>query len=170
MMFGNVKSLRELFEIELRYAYDCEKKLVEKGLPKMIGNVSSPELKSALEGHLQETRSHVARLERVFGAIGIEPDTRGNEIIDKMASAAADSISHIEASPLRDAALISNGNQVEHYEIALYGTLVSFARSLGLQAAIAPLEETLNEEKAAAAKLTKIGESMSNVRAASHRA
>ena len=112
----------------------------------MIENVSSPELKTALEGHLQETRTHVARLERVFGAIDVEPETRGNEILDKMTGAAADSISHIEASPLRDAALISNGNQVEHYEIALYGTLVSFARSLGLQAAVGPLEETLNEE------------------------
>jgi ferritin-like metal-binding protein YciE len=170
MMFGNVKSLRELFEIELRYAYDCEKKLVEKGLPKMIENVSSPELKTALAGHLLETRTHVTRLERVFGAIGVEPETRGNEILDKMTGAAADSISHIEASPLRDAALISNGNQVEHYEIALYGTLVSFARNLGLQAAIAPLEETLNEEKLADAKLTKIGESLSNTRAATNRA
>jgi ferritin-like metal-binding protein YciE len=87
-----------------------------------------------------------------------------------MTSAAADSISHIEASPLWDAALISNGNQVEHYEIALNGTLVSFARNLGLQAAIAPLEETLNEEKLADAKLTKIGESLSNTRAATNRA
>jgi ferritin-like metal-binding protein YciE len=170
MMFGNVKSLRELFEIELRYAYDCEKKLVEKGLPKMIENVSSPALKTALAAHLQETRTHVTRLERVFGAIGVEPETRGNEILDKMISAAADSISHIEASPLRDAALISNGNQVEHYEIALYGTLVSFARNLGLQAALPPLEETLNEEKLADAKLTKIAESMSNNRAAAHSA
>jgi ferritin-like metal-binding protein YciE len=170
MMFGNVKSLRELFEIELRYAYDCEKKLVEKGLPKMIESVTSPELKTALEGHLQETRTHVARLERVFGAIGVEPETRSNEILDKMTGAAADSISHIEASPLRDAALISNGNQVEHYEIALYGTLVSFARTLGLQAAVAPLEETLNEEKLADAKLTKIGESLANNRAATQRA
>ncbi len=170
MMFGNVKSLRELFEIELRYAYDCEKKLVEKGLPKMIESVSSPELRSALEDHLQETRTHVIRLERVFGAIGVQPETRDNEILDKMTGAAADSISHIEASPLRDAALISNGNQVEHYEIALYGTLVSFARSLGLQAAVGPLEETLTEEKLADAKLTKIGESLSNDRAATQRA
>jgi ferritin-like metal-binding protein YciE len=165
-MFGKVKSLRELFEIELRYAYDCEKKLVEKGLPAMIENASSPDLRSALQGHLQETRTHVTRLERVFGAIGVEPDTKGNAILDKMTGAAEDSISNIEASPLRDFALIANGNQVEHYEIALYGTLVSLARNLGLQTAVGPLQETLNEEKLADAKLHELSHNMTNTRVA----
>jgi ferritin-like metal-binding protein YciE len=167
-MFGNVKSLRELFEIELRYAYDCEKKLVEKGLPTMIEKASSPELRTALQHHLGETRNQVARLERVFATIGVQPDTKGNDILDKMMSAAKDSASNIEESSLRDAALIANGNQVEHYEIALYGSLAAFARSLGLQDAVGPLEETLNEEKKADAKLTQIGETVMNTRAARH--
>ena len=132
-MFGNVKSLRELFEIELHYAYDCEQKRVEKGLPSMIENARSPELRTALQQHLGETRNHVARLERVFGVLGVEPDTKGNDILDEMMSAAKDSVSNIEESSVRDAALILNGNLVEHYEIALYGDLVSFARNLGLQ-------------------------------------
>lgn len=170
MMLGKVKSLRELFEIELRYAYDCEKKLVEKGLPSMIENANSPQLKSGLEEHLQETRNQLARLERVFGALGIEPDTKGNEIFDKLSSAAKDSIGNIEASPLRDAALIANGNQVEHYEIALYGTLISFAKSLGLQQAIGPLTETLKEEKMADQKLTELAETVMNTKAAAQRA
>jgi len=170
MMFGKVKSLRELFEIELQYAYDCEKKLVNKGLPAMIENAGSPKLRMALQHHFQETQIHVTRLERVFGTLGVEPDTKDNEILDKMTSAVKDSISNIEASPLRDAALIVNGNQVEHYEIAMYGTLVAFARSLGLQAILHPLEETLNEEKLADAKLTQIGETIMNTRAAAHRA
>jgi ferritin-like metal-binding protein YciE len=169
-MLGKIKTLRELFEIELRYAYDCEKKLVEKGLPSMIENANSPQLKSGLEQHLRETRNQVTRLERVFGALGIEPDSKGNEIFDKLASAAKDSISNIEASPLRDAALIANGNHVEHYEIALYGTLISFAKSLGLQNAIGPLEETLKEEKMADAKLTELGETVMNTKAAAQRA
>jgi ferritin-like metal-binding protein YciE len=135
-MFGNVKSLRELFEIQLRYAYDGEKKLVEKGLPTMIEKASSPELRTALQHHLVETRNQAVRLERVFGSIGVEPDTKGNDILDKMMSAAKDSASNIEESSLRDAALIANGNLVEHYEIALYGSLVAFARSLGLQGAV----------------------------------
>ncbi len=165
-MFGNVKTLRELFEIELRYAYDAEKMLVDKGIPSMIEAASSPELRSALQAHLGETQTHVARLERVFGALGVEPETKSNDILAKIAAAAKDSTSNIEASPLRDAALIANGNAVEHYEIALYGTLVSFAKALGLQNVAAPLEETLEEEKNADAKLTQLAETVTNTRAA----
>jgi ferritin-like metal-binding protein YciE len=104
----------------------------------------------------------------VFGALGVEPDTKGDDILDEMMSAAKDSVSNIEESSVRDAALILNGNLVEHYEIALYGGLVSFARNLGLQEAVSPLEETLNEEKKADAKLTQIAESVMNPRAARH--
>src|ERR1700746_2551468 len=146
-MFGKVKSLRELFEIGVSYAYDCEKKLVEKGLPTMIEKAGSADLRSALERHLQETRNHVVRLERVFSALSKEPDTKTNEVFDKMSSAVKDSISNIDDSPLRDAALIVNGNMVAHYEIAAYGSLAEFARNLGLQNTVGPLEETLNEEK-----------------------
>jgi ferritin-like metal-binding protein YciE len=159
-MFGKVKSLRELFEIELRYAYDCEKKLVQKGLPTMIENSNSAELRSALEHHLEETRQHVTRLERIFGAIGVEPDTKANSIFDEMADAAKDSISNIDSSPLRDAALILDGNLVEHYEIATYGTLAAIAQSLGLSDAAELLKSTLNEEKKADAKLTQLGEQL----------
>jgi ferritin-like metal-binding protein YciE len=165
-MLGKVKSLRELFGIELSYAYDCEKKLVEKGLPEMIENATSRELRSALEEHLQQTRTHVTRLQRVFSSIGMEPDTKTNEIFDKMASAVKDSKSNIDPSRLRDAALIVNGNLVEHYEIATYGSLASFARSLGLQDAVTLLQETLNEEKKADAKLTQLGEQIMNPQAA----
>jgi ferritin-like metal-binding protein YciE len=167
-MFGKVKSLRELFEIELRYAYDCEQKLVEKGLPTMIEKASSRELRTALEQHLAETRNQITRLQRVFSIIGIEPESKGNDILDEMMSAAKDSASNIEESSLRDAALIANGNEVEHYEIALYGTLAAFARSLGFQDAADLLKATLNEEKNADAKLTQIGETVMNAQAARH--
>lgn len=134
----------------------------------MIESASSPELRTALEHHLGKTRNHVVRLERVFAAIGVEPDSKSNDILDKMMSAAKDSVSNIEESSLRDAALIVNGNQVEHYEIAMYGSLASFARSLGLQGAVGALEEILNEEKKADAKLTQIAETVMNTRAAKH--
>ena len=165
-MFGNVKTLRELFEIELRYAYDAEKTLVDKGIPSMIESASSPELRSALQAHLNETQTHVTRLERVFGALGVEPDTKSNDILSKITAAAKDSTSNIEESSLRDAALIANGNIVEHYEIALYGTLVSFAKALGLQDAVGPLQQTLEEEKKADAKLSQLAEGITNSRAA----
>jgi ferritin-like metal-binding protein YciE len=162
-----VKSLRELFELELRYAYDCEQKLVKKGLPSMIEAASSPELRNALQQHLQETQTHVSRLERVFSALRVQPDTKSNGILDEMTKAAKDSISNIEETPLRDTALVVNGNYVEHYEIAMYGTLAEFARDLGLQQVVGLLEETLAEEKAADAKLTQIGRTI-NQRAAQH--
>src|SRR5215813_882620 len=165
-MLGKVKSLRALFEIELCYAFDCEKKLVEKGLPNMIENAHSAEFRSALQHHLQETRTHVSRLDRIFAAIGKPADTKSNDIFDKLSSAVKDSISNFDPSPLRDAALIANGNLVEHYEIATYGTLASFARSLGLQEVVSLLRETLNEEKQADAKLTQIAEQIMNPQAA----
>jgi ferritin-like metal-binding protein YciE len=159
-MFGKVKSLRELFEIELYYAYDCEQKLVEKGLPAMIEAASSPQLQAGLKQHLEETRNQVRRLEQVFGIIGTEPETKDNDVLDELMNAAEDSVSNIDKSPLRDAALIVNGNLVEHYEIAIYGTLAAFARNLGLQSVVSLLEQTLEEEKKADAKLTQLGESM----------
>jgi ferritin-like metal-binding protein YciE len=162
----NLESLRDLFEIELRYAYDCEQKLVKKGLPTMIQNCSSPELRRGLEQHLQETKNQVTRLERVFSIVGAEAKTDSNDIFDEMSSAVKDSISHTQdGSPVRDAALIVNGNQVEHYEMAVYGSLVSFARHLGLQEAATLLQQTLDEEKAADAKLTEIGEQLINAQA-----
>jgi ferritin-like metal-binding protein YciE len=164
-----VKSLRELFELELRYAYDCEQKLVKKGLPSMIEATSSPELRSALQAHLQETQTHASRLERVFSAIRVEPETKGNSILDEMTKAAKDSISNIDDPMLRDTALVVNGNYVEHYEIAMYGTLAEFARDLGLQQVVTILQETLAEEKAADAKLTQIGRAI-NQRVAQHAA
>jgi ferritin-like metal-binding protein YciE len=169
-MIGKVKSLRELFEIELRYEYDCEQKLVKKGLPSMIENAHSTELRSALEQHLKETQQHLTRLQGIFADIGVEPDTKGNDVLDKMMSAAKDSISNIDSSPLRDAALIANGNEVEHYEIALYGTLAAFARALSLTGATAQLEATLNEEKAADAKLTQLARTVMNTQAAKQHA
>jgi ferritin-like metal-binding protein YciE len=159
-MFGKVKSLRELFEIDLYYAYDCELKLADKGLPTMIENAIYPELRNALEQHLEQTRTHVQRLEEIFDIIGTEPKTKGNDILSEMMDAAEDSISNIEESALRDAALIVNGNLIEHYEIALYGSLGAFARKLDLNNVVGWLQDTLAEEKKADAELTRLGETM----------
>lgn len=164
-----IESLRDLFEVELCYAYDCEQKLVKKGLPTMIESATSPELRSGLEQHLQETKNHVGRLERVFSIAGIEADTESNDVFDKMSSAVKDAIDETKTENLRDAALIMCGNMVEHYEIALYGTLVAFARQLGFQDAAQILQQTLDEEKAADAKLSQLGETRINASAAHER-
>lgn len=165
-----IKNFPGLFETDLRYIYDCEQKLVKKGIPSMIEACSSTELRTALEQHLEETRTHVTRLDRVFKLIGAESKTEGNDIIDEITDAAKDMVSATEdGSSLRDAALIASGNLVEHYEIATYGSLVSFARQLAIPEAVGLLEQTLNEEKAADAKLTQIGETIINPEAAQER-
>jgi ferritin-like metal-binding protein YciE len=161
-----IESLRELFEYKLGCAYDIEQKLVKKGIPGMIKGASSPELKNALEQHLQETRNQVARLEQVFSSVGVKADEEDDDIIDEMIDGAEDMISDIDQSPLRDAALIVGGNAVEHYEMALYGSLIAFAQQLGLGQVVSTLQQTLQEEKAADAKLTAIGEKSVNPKAA----
>ena len=164
-----IKNLRDLFESELRYIYDCEQKVVKKGLPTMIENATSPELRSALEHHLSETRNHVARLEKVFSAVGADAKAASDDVFDELADSVKDSISDTEESSLRDAALIADGNKVEHYEMAVYGTLVAYAEQLGLQQAAQILQQTLSEEKAADAKLTEIGERVVNPSASHER-
>ena len=164
-----IENLRDLFEIELRYAYDCEQKLVKKGLPLMIESSTSPELRNAFEQHLEETRSHISRLERVFSIAGCDAKTEDNDILDEMTSAAKDMVGDIDESYLRDAALIVGGNKVEHYEMAVYGSLVAFAQQLGYSEAASLLQQTLNEEKAADAKLTRTGETAVNPQASTER-
>ncbi|MBV9341345.1 MAG: ferritin-like domain-containing protein [Acidobacteria bacterium] len=164
-----IESLRDLFEVELRYVYDCEEKLVNKGLPTMIDACTSPELRRAFEQHLEETQRHVTRLERVFSIIGADAKTEGNDIFDELTSAAKDMIGDIDASTLRDAALVVCGNKVEHYEMATYGSLVAFAQQLGFQEAAGLLQQSLEEEKAADAKLTQLGENVINPSASQER-
>jgi ferritin-like metal-binding protein YciE len=164
-----IKNLRDLFEIELRYVYDCEQKLVKKGLPLMIESSTSGELRTALEQHLEETRNHVARLERVFSSLGYEAKTEGNDVVDELTSSVKDMVGDIDESYLRDAALIVGGNKVEHYEMAVYGSLVAFAEQLGSTDAAALLSKTLEEEKEADAKLTQIAKTAINPQAGTER-
>lgn len=156
-----IENFQQAFETGLRYTYDCEQKLVKKGIPNMIEAASSPELRNALQQHLEETRTQVQRLEQVFNEIGAKPKTEDNDIIDDMAEAADNMVSATEdGSPLRDALLTISGGQVEHYEISTYGSLILLARQLGYDQAAELLEQTLNEEKAADAKLTQIGKTL----------
>jgi len=160
-----IESVNELFERELCYVYDCEQKLVKEGLPDMIENASSTELRTALEQHLQETRNQVTRLEQVFSIVGRDVKAEDNDILDEITKHAKKMAKAIDSAPLRDAALIVSGNQVEHYEMAVYGSLVAFAQQLGFSDAARLLQQTLDEEKAADAKLTQIAEQSVNPRA-----
>jgi ferritin-like metal-binding protein YciE len=149
------ENLSDLFQRGLEFAYDCERHLV-KELPKMAEAASSVDLRLAIEAHLSETRSHVERLERVFSILNRAAAEETNHAIRGVTAETQKLIKHIDRSALLDTALIVMGTQMEHYEIALYGSTRSLARLLGFNDAVNLLEQTLDEEKAADKKLTEI--------------
>lgn len=154
---SNVETFDELFQRGLEYMYDCEKQLT-KALPKMAEAASSPQLRQAFEEHQRQTEQHVQRVERIFSMLEISSSEKSNKVVEAMVDEAQKMIKHTDASALRDAALIVAGNQVEHYEMACYGSLRSFAQLLGRNDIITLIDQNLNEEKQADQLLTRIGE------------
>ena len=150
-----IESMEDLFLEQIEDLYDAEKRLV-KALPKMAEASTSGELRKAFEEHLQETRGHVQRLEQVFAEVGKEPKTEACEAMKGLIAEGEEMIEDVKPSPLRDAGLIATANRVEHYEMAGYGTARTLAESLGLSRSANLLQQTLDEEKRADAKLSKI--------------
>ncbi|HEX7015258.1 MAG TPA: ferritin-like domain-containing protein [Cyclobacteriaceae bacterium] len=157
--------LQKLFTDELKDIYWAEKALV-KAIPKMIKKATSEELIQALESHLAETEDHVSRVEEVFSELGLEPRTKKCEAMEGLIAEAESVMKDAEDGVMLDAAIIASAQKVEHYEIASYGTLRTFAQTLGLKNAVQVLEQTLTEEKAADEKLTEVAESSINMQAA----
>ncbi|MDQ3046259.1 MAG: ferritin-like domain-containing protein [Bacteroidota bacterium] len=157
--------LRELFEAELKDIYWAEKALT-KALPKMVKNATSDELVAALEDHLAVTEEQVARVEKVFEVLGVKAQAKKCEAMAGLIKEGEEIMKDTEKGVVRDAGIISAAQKVEHYEIASYGTLCAFAKTLGEDQAAALLEETLNEEKDADGLLTEIAESSINAEAA----
>ena len=151
-------TLRETFLDELADIYDAEKQLI-KALPKVAEAAEHEDLKRGFQQHLEETEEHVTRLERVFEIFGEEPKSRRCKAMKGLLEEGEE---HIEDED-GDAALICAAQKIEHYEIASYGSLVSWARLLGEEDAADVLEETLDEEKATDEKLTSLAESVINV-------
>jgi ferritin-like metal-binding protein YciE len=157
-------NLSDLFQRGLEYAWDCEHRLL-KTLPKMVEAASSQELKHTLDLHLVESKSHVYRLEQIFTRLDRAPAAEKSEPARIILDECEKMIAHLDRSALLDAALIFSGNQLEHYEISLYGSLAAFARALGLSDAASLLDEALAEEKAADHALTRIAENSVNTAA-----
>ena len=155
--------LKEFFIDELKDIYWAEKHLV-KALPKMAKAATSKELKAAFEKHKTVTETHVARLEKVFEALGEKAKAKKCEAMDGLVTEANEIISDTKAGTMvRDTGLIFAAQKVEHYEIATYGSLKAVASILKIKAAaIALLEKTLEEEKTTDQALTKIAESYVN--------
>ena len=160
-----VTTLEDLFYETLKDIYYAEKKLV-RTLPKMAKKAGSPELKQAIQSHLAETEGQVQRLEQVFASMEKKPVAKKCEAMDGLISEADEVLSEIQDKRTLDAAIISSAQTVEHYEIARYGTLICWARELGMSEAEALLQETLEEEKAADMKLSGLAESYINQQAA----
>jgi ferritin-like metal-binding protein YciE len=161
---NEVQDLEDAFTEELGDALHAERQLI-RALPKMARAAQSRQLREALEMHLEETEGQVERLEQVFELLDEEPEAHVCEGMQGILSEGKEMLEKLDAGPTRDALIIASAQKVEHYEIAQYGSLCAWAEELGQRRAVDLLEETLQEEKAADKKLTRIAESQSNVQA-----
>ncbi|RZJ74366.1 MAG: ferritin-like domain-containing protein [Flavobacterium sp.] len=148
------EGLRELYEDSLKDIYWAEKNLL-KALPKMAKNATTESLVTAINDHIAVTEEQVARLERVFELAGKKAVAKKCEAMDGLIKEGQDIMESTEPGPVRDAGIIAASQKIEHYEIATYGTLCAFARTLGEDEALQLLEATLAEEKEADVTLTE---------------
>jgi ferritin-like metal-binding protein YciE len=152
-----VNSMRDLFIEEMRDLYSAETQLIT-ALPQMAAAANSDTLKSAFQKHLDETRGHVQRLTEIFGDLGQSPSGKTCKAMQGLIAEGSDAI-HMQGDPdVRDAALIAAAQRVEHYEMAGYGVVRTFAKELGFDNAASKLQKTLDEEGNADKKLTSIAE------------
>jgi ferritin-like metal-binding protein YciE len=152
------KKLQELFHETLKDIYFSEKKILS-ALPKMAKAAQSEELKAAFEKHETETEQHVARLEKVFDEIDETPRAKTCDAIMGIIEEGQEVMKEFKGAPALDAGLLAAAQAVEHYEIARYGTLKTWAAELGLDQAVRLLESTLAEEKKTDETLTELAES-----------
>ncbi len=151
----HLASLRELYINQLRQMHSAEAQITD-ALPKMIEAAAAPELKSALETHLQETRGQSARLEQILSRTDGGVKSKKNKGIDTLITEGNDVITDADNASVRDAAIIAAAQKVEHYEIAAYGTLRTYAEILNETQDASLLQQTLQEEKHADEVLTNI--------------
>lgn len=157
--------LMKFFEDSLKDIYWAEKALV-KALPKMAKKATSEELVTAIENHLTETEAQVEKVEKVFEILGKKATAKKCDAMAGLLEEAEGIMSETDKGAMRDAGIIAASQKVEHYEIATYGTLATYAKTLGLNDAAKILAEILEEEKSADVKLTDIAVSTINVQAA----
>jgi ferritin-like metal-binding protein YciE len=158
-------SLKDLLLEELKDLYDAEQQLA-KALPKLAAAAESDGLRSAFESHLEETRNHAKRLEDIFALLGVRASGKHCDGIAGIVQEGSRMIENTEIEgALKDAALIAGAQKAEHYEMAAYGTVAAWARTLGLTEAAASLEQTLEEEKAADQALNDLAEQEVNISA-----
>lgn len=160
---ANLDSLRKLYIDQLQQLHSAETQITE-ALPKMIQSATEPQLKNALQTHLQETKGHVARLEQILNQATGSVDSKKSKGMAALITEGEDVIKDAADNSVRDAGIIAAAQKVEHYEIAAYGTVRTFAEILGHDAQAALLDQTLEEEKHADSVLSQISDT-ANTRA-----
>ncbi|MHB8524557.1 MAG: ferritin-like domain-containing protein [Candidatus Acidiferrales bacterium] len=151
------KMLKELYVNELKDLLDAEQQLI-KALPKMAKGANSSELRSGFEEHLEQTKEHAKRLEQILEGLGAAAKAKPCKGMQGIVAEGAEMLAEDFEGALKDAALITAAQRVEHYEIAAYGSVRAFAELLGEGEASSLLEQTLNEEKETDEKLTELSE------------
>jgi ferritin-like metal-binding protein YciE len=159
---GKVTTLHELFLEQLRDLYSAEKQLI-KALPEMAEAAHEPVLKRGFQTHLEETRGHVERLEEIFSDLDEKPTGKTCRAMEGLIKEGKETINEDASPEVKDAALIAAAQRVEHYEIAGYGVVRTYANLMGHGEAAALLQATLDEEAATDQKLTSVAETL-NVR------
>jgi ferritin-like metal-binding protein YciE len=162
----DIKTMDDLFLHQLQDIYYAENQLV-KALPQMAEKATDKQLKQGFLTHLEETKTHVQRLEQVFQMHGSEAKAVDCPAIDGIIEEAEEVAGEVADKTVLDAALINAAQAAEHYEIVRYGSLVAWAKQLGRNDCASILQKTLDEEKATDKKLTTLAESKINLRAAS---
>jgi ferritin-like metal-binding protein YciE len=142
---GTVSTLDELFLEQMRDLYDAENQLVD-ALPKMEASAHDPALKQGFATHLEETKRHVQRLETIFDSLDEDPEGKTCQAMKGLIKEGKEVIAEHATPEVKDAALIAAAQRVEHYEMAGYGAVRSFAEILGNEDAAKLLQETLDEE------------------------
>jgi ferritin-like metal-binding protein YciE len=158
-------ALRGLYVDELKDLYSAENQLL-KALPKMAKAATSPDLKAGFEKHLKQTEGHVSRLDRIFEGLGESPKGKTCKGMEGLITEGKEMIEEDPGDEELDAGLIAAAQRVEHYEIAGYGCVRTYAELLGEDKAVSLLEKTLEEEKETDEKLTELAEDI-NVEAMS---
>src|SRR3954467_11814500 len=161
----DIKTMNDLFVHALRDIYYAENQIL-KALPEMIEKATDEQLKQAFQSHLAETKNQIKRVEQVFQMHGVEVKGVDCPAIDGILEEANDVAGEVDDEKVLDAALIAAAQAVEHYEMTRYGTLVAWAKQLGRSDCASVLQQNLDEEKAADAKLTTLAERGVNRKAA----
>jgi ferritin-like metal-binding protein YciE len=156
-----MKDLKDLFLGELKDMYDAEHRIT-KALPKLAKAATSSALESALLKHLKETEGQITKLDQVFKSIGETPKAKKCQATVGLLQEGDEIVAEFKGSPAINAAIISAGQKVEHYEIASYGCLHEWANMLGYTKAAGLLQAILDQEKAADETLTKLARSENN--------